>query len=69
MSEKPHRPPQSPPPRPSEASQAPEVATTPAQERGERIVTGKTIARGGKQHGAVPGATESSASPPQTDAR
>ena len=32
--------------------------TTPAQERGERIATGKTIARGGKTTGHVPGATE-----------
>jgi hypothetical protein len=30
--------------------------TTPAQERGERIETGKDIARGGKQAGHVPGA-------------
>jgi len=28
----------------------------PAVERGERIDTGKTIARGGKTHGEVPGA-------------
>lgn len=34
--------------------------TTPAQERGERIDTGKTIARGGKTTGHVPGATPSS---------
>jgi hypothetical protein len=32
--------------------------TTPAQERGERLATGKTIARGGKTTGHVPGATE-----------
>jgi hypothetical protein len=32
--------------------------TTPSQERGERIDTGKTIARGGKTTGDVPGATE-----------
>ena len=32
--------------------------TTPDQERGERIATGKTIARGGKTTGHVPGATE-----------
>jgi len=32
--------------------------TTPAEERGERIATGKTIARGGKTTGDVPGATE-----------
>jgi len=30
----------------------------PAQERGERIETGKMIARGGKSTGHVPGATE-----------
>jgi hypothetical protein len=30
--------------------------TTPAEERGERIETGKTIARGGKDEGRVPGA-------------
>jgi len=30
----------------------------PAAERGERIDTGKTIARGGKESGPVPGATE-----------
>jgi hypothetical protein len=30
----------------------------PAVERGERIDTGKTIARGGKATGHVPGATE-----------
>ena len=35
-----------------------EVETTPAQEWGERIATGKTIARGGKTTGDVPGATE-----------
>ena len=32
-------------------------ATTPAEERGERIETGRTIARGGRQEGTVPGAT------------
>lgn len=32
--------------------------TTNDQERGERIATGKTIARGGKTSGHVPGATE-----------
>jgi hypothetical protein len=30
--------------------------TTPAQERGERLDTGKAIARGGKTEGHVPGA-------------
>ena len=33
-----------------------EPETTPAQERGERIDTGKSIARGGKEDGRVPGA-------------
>jgi hypothetical protein len=33
-----------------------EPETTPAQERGERIDTGKSIARGGKDEGPVPGA-------------
>ncbi len=33
--------------------------TTPNQERGERIDTGKSIARGGKEEGHVPGADES----------
>lgn len=30
--------------------------TTPAEERGERIDTGKSIARGGREKGEVPGA-------------
>lgn len=30
-------------------------STTPAEERGERIDTGKVIARGGKTEGEVPG--------------
>lgn len=30
--------------------------TTPAEERGERLDTGKSIARGGKEGGHVPGA-------------
>jgi hypothetical protein len=34
------------------------VEEDPAVERGERIDTGKTIARGGKETGHVPGATE-----------
>ncbi|QDT55955.1 hypothetical protein Pan44_40040 [Caulifigura coniformis] len=41
---------------PGATVQTPE--TTPAQERGERIATGKAIARGGKTTGDVPGATE-----------
>jgi hypothetical protein len=36
----------------------PPVEEEPAVERGERIDTGKTIARGGKETGHVPGATE-----------
>lgn len=35
-----------------------EDETQPEQERGERIATGKAIARGGKEKGHVPGATE-----------
>jgi hypothetical protein len=34
------------------------IEEEPAVERGERIDTGKTIARGGKETGHVPGATE-----------
>lgn len=34
-----------------------------AVERGERIATGKTIARGGKETGHVPGATEQTVKP------
>ena len=34
------------------------VEEEPAVERGERIATGKAIARGGKSTGQVPGATE-----------
>ena len=33
-----------------------ETEKDPAVERGERIDTGKRIARGGKEEGAVPGA-------------
>jgi hypothetical protein len=33
-----------------------EPETTPAQEWGERLETGKLIARGGKEEGHVPGA-------------
>jgi hypothetical protein len=33
-------------------------STQPAEERGERIETGKAIHRAGKEHGHVPGATE-----------
>lgn len=42
----------------------PDIAS-PAEERGERMETAKTIARGGKSTGSVPGATPS---PPQPDA-
>lgn len=35
-----------------------EHETTPAEERGERIDTGKAITRGGKEGGRVPGAEE-----------
>lgn len=38
-------------------AQTPE--TTPAEERGERLETGKAIARGGKTTGHVPGAMPS----------
>lgn len=40
-----------------EGTECPE--TEPAQERGERLDTGRTIARGGKTSGNVPGATGS----------
>jgi len=40
-------------------------ATTPAEERGERIETGRRIARGGKNEGEVPGATGDDASDPR----
>jgi hypothetical protein len=44
--------------RPSGATTTQQSETTDDQERGERIATGKTIARGGKTTGHVPGATE-----------
>jgi hypothetical protein len=45
--------------RPEEPSvENPPVEEEAAVERGERIDTGKTIARGGKEPGHVPGATE-----------
>jgi hypothetical protein len=47
-------PPNPPAPNPEPTQQE---ATTPAEERGERIETGRDIARGGKQSGSVPGAT------------
>ena len=37
-----------------------QVETDPAVERGERIQTGKTIARGGRSRGPVRGAEKSS---------
>ena len=40
-------------------------ATTPAEERGERLETGRQIARGGKQEGPVPGATGDDAADPR----
>jgi hypothetical protein len=50
---KPNQPnPPAPPPHPP-GTKKPE--TTPAEERGERIDTGKAIARGGKTEGEVPG--------------
>lgn len=59
MTPQPTNDPKPPPPNPSEESpeqpgtKPPE--TTPAEERGERIDTGRTIARGGKSEGEVPG--------------
>ena len=49
-------PPDEPQPAPRPDRDADERKPTPAEERGERIETGKTIARGGKQDGPVPGA-------------
>jgi len=43
---------------PDEVPEDHPVEQDPAVERGERIHTGKTIARGGKEDGNVPGATE-----------
>lgn len=41
------------------AENTPDVEeTTPAQEWGDRVNTGRSIARGGQDSGAVPGATE-----------
>jgi hypothetical protein len=40
-------------------------ATTPAEERGERLETGRQIARGGKPEGQVPGATGDDAADPR----
>lgn len=50
------------PPNPTPGTAAPtttqKTELSPAEERGERIDTGKAIARGGKTTGDVPGATE-----------
>lgn len=46
--------------------QPPEDATTPAEERGERIETGRRIARGGKEEGDVPGATSDDHADPRS---
>jgi hypothetical protein len=63
------RPSESPQPRPSERKTADHpLEEDPAVERGERIDTGKTIYRGGKESGHVPGATEQSPRlPPEPD--
>lgn len=47
----------------------PATETTPAQEWGERIETGKTIARAGRKSGHVAGATEQPTDPPPQEAR
>lgn len=52
-----------PPPQDSnevEGKHVEDVARDQAIERGERLDSGKTIARGGKDTGAVPGATSES---------
>jgi hypothetical protein len=54
--------PDPPAPNPEPAEQD---ATTPAEERGERIETGRTIARGGQREGTVPGATGDDRSDPR----
>lgn len=51
--------------RPSEPPGVKSPETTPAEERGERLDTGKIIAHGGKTDGPVPGAEPS---PPSRDA-
>lgn len=48
--------------KPGEATEA----TTPAEERGERMETGRQIARGGKQTGHVAGATSSESTDPRS---
>lgn len=52
------------PPDPNPAPPEQEV-TTPAEERGERLETGRQIARGGKSEGQVPGATGDDADDPR----
>jgi len=47
--------PPNPPTKPAHPPGTREPETTPSEERGERIDTGKTIARGGKEEGNVPG--------------
>jgi hypothetical protein len=42
------------------------VPTTAAEEWGERIETGRQIARGGKTEGCVPGATGEDAADPRS---
>ena len=60
MKHDPKKPKQPEPPREQAEDGVREPETTPAQERGERIDTGKSIARGGKEEGRVPGAEEES---------
>lgn len=42
----------------ADANKSDLVAQDPAVDRGERLATGKTIGRGGKSTGNLPGATE-----------
>ena len=42
------------------------VPTTPAEEWGDRVETGRQIARGGKSTGCVPGATGDDAADPRS---
>jgi hypothetical protein len=58
-----HSQPDPPAPNPAPTEQD---ATTPAEERGERLETGRQIARGGKQDGSVPGATGDDATDPRS---
>jgi hypothetical protein len=52
------------PPKTPPSGQDHPLEEDPAVERGERIDTGKTIARGGKERGHVPGASQPSPRPP-----